>query len=179
VTLLDIKNHLYAHFLVKSTFSLKEDLGEIRLGAAYDDAAKGGVLVGQKEPLFRAALGDMERAGLILCLDQVAGLYVLTQPLTSLPQSVLVAPLTAHLVAELINGMGERTGFLNGGGQYVTNKFAITDGDILAIVQICHALSDEVDELYEMLDDGPPPDEDKSDGGGYNKLTHPFDPDTN
>ena len=173
MTLLDIKNHLYAHFLVKSTFSIKEDLGSVGLGAAYDNAVKDSILADKKEPMFRAALAELEKADMILCLDSAADTYVLKQPLTAAPQAVVIAPLTAHRVAELINDFGRRTGFLTNPHQYATNKFAITDGDIGAIVQICYTLSDEVDHLIEMLEDGPPTGDD-DDAGGYDKATHPF-----
>lgn len=166
---------------MKSTFSFKEDLDNVKLGEAYDNAVKGSALADKKEPLFRAALEDLEKGGVVFCLDSINRVYVLTQPLTSLPQNVIVSSLTAHRLAELINGFGQRTGFFSNPHQYATNKFAITDGDIAAAIQICHALANEVDELVEMLDDGPPDDElpPQADGGGYNKLTHPFDPDAN
>ena len=37
MTLIDIKNHLFVHFLTQSMFSLKDDIDKITLGAVYDN----------------------------------------------------------------------------------------------------------------------------------------------
>jgi hypothetical protein len=144
VTLLDIKNHLFSHFLRQTTFSLKHDLVNVRIG---EDSP----LEPYKEALYRAALDDMEKAGLVLPLDKVNGYYILTQPINTFAQQVVVSPGTAELIADLIDMCGDMVGY----DDYTPNKLAITDADISAVGQICFALMDELNGEH-APDSGPP-----------------------
>ncbi len=158
MTLLDIKNHLIGHFLSQSTFSLRDDLARVRLGGAYDEAlAKGGALAERKEPLFRAALEDMARSSILLELDKVNGVYILNQPLNTFNQTVTVSPITAHNVAELINGFAP----MIGREDHVCNKLSITDMDLNALVQLCLAFRGQLDDLLDDLEG--------EDGGGIDQ----------
>lgn len=152
VTILDIKNHLYAHFLGATTFSLRDDLKTVQLGKVYD---KGGELAAHKAGLVKAALEEMEKAGLVHCLDPEAGVYVLTQPLTSLHQQVVVSPVTANLVAEVFNTFARETGQT----EYIANKLAISDIDIATVARVAVMLHDRLVELEDELegDMGAPP----------------------
>lgn len=144
MTLLDIKNHLYAHFLSHASFSLTEDT--LALGGAYDTPK--GKLATYKEPLLRAALGDMEKAGLVLNVDVARGVWVLTQPIGSAVQQVLISPYTAQLVGDAFNL------FARGAAMSVSaNKLAITDADINAVTQVAFMLHERVTMLEEQLDD--------------------------
>ncbi len=153
--MLDVKNALYSHFLAKTTFSVREDAKLVGLGHAYD--ARDGVMSQYKLPLLRAALDDMVKVGILLALDQEAGVYMLTAPLLSFNQQVVISPYTANLVADAFNYFARTTG----GTPHVANKLAITDVEINTVAQIVFAFRDEADELHDMLggegDDGENP----------------------
>ncbi len=162
LTLLEVKNHLFVHFLSNTTFSLSEDLRGIHLGASFDDAA--GKLHPYKAALVISALDEMAKQGILLVLDAGHGTYMLTQPLGTFTQTVQLSPYTAHLVSDAFNffAKGSPT-------TYVANKLAVTDSDVQAVALIVFALRDQIDEmgaridqLEEMLEDGP-----EGGDGGY------------
>ncbi len=138
MTLLDIKNHLYAHFLGQSTFSLNTDLPKVQLGASYDDP--GAPLADTKKIMFTAALVDMEKAGYLLVVKP--GIYMLTQPIMSFVQTITVSPYVASLLADVFNIFARDTD-----QSYRSNKMAITDAEIGALAQICLGLKSELDTL--------------------------------
>lgn len=148
ITLLDIKNVLYMHFLARSTFSVQDDEGLLGLGKAYDE--KDGKMAQYKGALIKQALDDMVKGGFLLELDKVKGVYMLTQPLGTFNQSVVISPYTANLVADAFNFFARQTG----PSPYVANKLAITDTEVMAIAQLVFAFRDELDEIYEGMDDG-------------------------
>ncbi len=165
MTLLDIKNHLIGHFLAQSTFSVRDHLAKVRMGAAYDEALDhGGVLSLYKEPLFRAALEEMTKGGILLKLDEEEGLYILNQPVLAFSQAVPVSAITAHLVAELINHFAP----LIGVQAYTCNKLAITDADLNAVTQICLAFKSELDDVLAEMEDGGDGDHASGYGAGDN-----------
>ena len=145
LTLLDVKNSLYAHFLVKATFSLTDDQRNFHLGAAYDDPK--GQMAAYKTPLLTNALNDMVKIGLLLVLDEEKGIYMLTQPLGTFTQQVTISPYTAHLIAEAFNFFARSTNATD----YVANKLAVTDIDINAVMQICFSLRDKLDKMHEIM----------------------------
>ncbi len=149
--MLEVKNHLYVHFLKQTTFTLAEDLRGIRLGAAFDDPK--GKLHAYKAPLVVTALDEMVKVGLLLALDASHGTYMLTQPLGTFTQTVQVSPYTAHLVADAFNFFARGTG----PATYTANKLAITDTEVQALALLAFSLRDQVDDLQdqieEMMDD--------------------------
>ncbi len=133
MTLVDIKNILFSHFLTETTFSLKDDLAPIKLeGKKIDE-----VVVANKEALFRAGLDDFVRTGVLV--KATDDLYILTQPIDSFSQTITLAPIVAEMVGDLINDVGQELGMTN----HLANKLSITSDDIGAICQICHVLLDE------------------------------------
>ncbi len=166
LTLLDVKNHLYTRFLLYTTFNLKADIGEVTMGVAYDDPK--GIMAAYKEPLLRTALEDMVKSGHLMVLDQVNGVYMLTQPLGTFNQTVVISPYTANLIADAFNFFARSTNPT----PYIASKLAITDAEINAVAQICFAQRDELDEMYEdMMGDDEDGDDDDMPPGG--KMTFP------
>ncbi len=149
VTLLDIKNHLYGHFLTKTTFSLKDDSASVGLGPHYD--VPQGSMSTYKPILLRAALEEMTKAGWLLCLDAVVGLYMLSAPLAAQAQQVVISPYTANLIADAFNYFARATGPT----PHVANKLAISDIEMNAVASMVFAFRDEADELHEMMEGGP------------------------
>ncbi len=158
LTLLDIKNALYSHFLQKTTFSLKDDSALVGLGPHYDTPA--GSMSTYKPILLRAALDEMTKAGWLLALDQVNGIYILSAPLEVQAQQVVITPYTANLLADAFNFFARQTGPVS----HVANKLAITDMVVNAVAQMVFAFRDEADELHEMME-GDGPDSDDEMGG--------------
>ncbi len=146
LTLLEIKNHLYVHFLGKTTFSLNEDLRFVKLGVAFDDPK--GKMHAYKAPLIVTALDDMVKVGLLLVLDTAQGVYMLTQPIGTFTQKVDISPYTAHLVAEAFNFFARQ----NQQAAYMANKLCISDVDINSVAQMCFALRDQIDDLHEQME---------------------------
>jgi hypothetical protein len=163
LTLLEVRNHLFVHFLQKTTFNLAEDLRGIKLGADFDEPS--GKLHPYKSALVVAGLDELVKNGVLLVLDASHGTYMLTQPLGTFTQSVQVSPYTAHLVGDAFNffARGSPT-------TYVANKLALTDSDIQAVALIVFALRDQLGEMAEQIEeleqmlnldgDGPEGDED-------------------
>lgn len=149
LTLLDVKNHLFAHFLTQSTFHMVNDLKKVKLGAAYDDGDQG-VFKAFKEQMFRAALNDLEDTKLVALLDDDT--FVLTQPLTTFSQQVTISATTANVMADLLNASARESGVT----EYVTNKLGITDSDISTIVSLCMVYRKALDDITNQIDgDGP------------------------
>lgn len=136
-TLVDIKNHLFSHFLTDPVFRIKTDVASIKL----DKKQLGKELVGQEEDLFRAALEDFKRVNIVSELGATgSGVYILTQPLNTFNQTVTITPMTAEMIADLINGPGR---VLTGNKRYTANKLGLTDSDLQMVVSMCHMLLDE------------------------------------
>ncbi len=155
MTLLDIKNALYLHFLQKTSFCVNDDSAAITLGGVYDDPK--GKYAQHKPSLLRAALDDMAKQGVCLCVDAETGLYVLTQPIGSYSQTVVLSSYTANLIGDAFNLFARETG-----QPIVANKLAISDTEISCIGQVALALHERVqgleDELEDLMDDmGMPP----------------------
>ena len=98
------------------------------------------------------ALDDLAKVGIVAKVKD--GLYVLVQPLNQLNQSVVVGPVTALMIADLVNGWTEKTGEQKDTG-YVVNKLSIIDRDLQALCTICHTLL--------SYDDEPNPEDDDDD----------------
>jgi len=130
VTLVDIKNALFSHFLTETTFNLKEDADSIQLDINDIDKA----FLDNKDKLFIAALDDYIKSGVLV--EVSSGLYMLTQPINSFNQSVILSPITSEMVADLVNLFSKDEG-------YVANKMALTSDDITMLCHFCHSLLDE------------------------------------
>lgn len=150
LTLLEVKNVLYGHFLGATSFGLKDDLDRLQLGAPYDDPK--GLYHTERDSLVRAALDDMASIGLLVALGDT---YLLKAPLGTFNQSVIISPYTAAMVADIFNEFARQTQ----GVGYTANKLAISDTEIHALAHIVFTLRDQLDEMYEQMDmddeDGP------------------------
>jgi len=145
MTLVDIKNSLLSHFLNSSTFNLESDLNSIKVNRKED----GDELVDNKVEVIRYALDDLVRLGLVAKVKD--GLYVLVSPLNQMNQTVVINPVTAMMICDMVNSWTTDTGEMKETG-YVVNKLAITDRDIAALCHICHVmLSNDMDDM----EDGP------------------------
>lgn len=142
LTLVDIKNHLFSHFLTESTFSLADDVASLKF--AKQDTTE--ALNTHRSTFVKAGLDDMVKQGILV--EASSGLYLLTQPLTGYSQSVTLDPMTIEMITDLVNGFGEA---LQGEGEevYTVNKMAITAMDVARVCHLCHVLLDE--------SAGPPP----------------------
>ncbi len=112
----------------------------------YDDPK--GKLAQHKPTLLRAALEDMTKQGICLCVDAETGLYILTQPLVAYNQTVALSPVTASLIGDAFNLFARET------GQEVTcNKLAITEAEVNCVVRVAFALHERVANLEDELED--------------------------
>ena len=143
MTLVDIKNHIFTHLLTESTFSLSDDIASIKF--SKEELTE--TVVQHKVGLFRTALSDLVKQGVVSEIEGSPGIYVLTQPLNSYSQTVILSPIVAEMVGDLVNGFSDA---LNGGDErdgYIVNKMQITGEDIGRLCHMCHMI----------LDEGPPP----------------------
>mgnify|MGYP001595564102 CR=1 FL=1 len=138
MTLVDIKNHIFSHLLTESTFSLSDDISAIKI--PKDELTE--VVAQHKVALFKTALTDLTKIGLVAEVEGVPGLYVLTQPLHGYVQNVQLSAMTAEMVGDLVNGFGDAMADEEG-NPYVTNKLALTGDDIARLCHICHMILDE------------------------------------
>lgn len=134
MTIVDVKNALFTHFLTETSFSLKGDVA-----AALSASSVPEELVEHKEALCKAALDDYTRSG--ITVEVAPGVYVLTQPIDQMTQQVALSPLAAELIAGLVNGVAADTNDARQGDP--ANKLAITSGDIEQVCHFCHFLLDE------------------------------------
>lgn len=132
MTLIDIKNALFSHFLTSTIFDLSEDVDTLVL-PTKDVNEK---LASSKKALVKTALAEFEKIGVAVCYDQKNGLYILSQPVDSFIQPVNVGPVTAEMVADLVNLYREDEG-------YRANKMALTNDDITCLCHFCHTLLSE------------------------------------
>lgn len=134
LTLIDIKNGLLTHFMGASTYTVEDDTESLfkvdpkEDGPDFAARIKDIVVVGLDE---LAALGLIKRVA--------SGFYVLCAPLMQANQSVVISPLTAWMLADVVNHWVESTGERKETG-YVVNKLAITDRDVAALCHISQTL---------------------------------------
>lgn len=134
LTLIDIKNGLLTHFMGASTYTVEDDTESLfkvdpkEDGPDFAARIKDIVVVGLDE---LAALGLIKRVA--------SGFYVLCAPLMQVNQSVVISPLTAWMLADLVNHWVESTGERKETG-YVVNKLVITDRDVAALCHISQTL---------------------------------------
>jgi hypothetical protein len=138
MTLVDIKNYIFSHLMTESTFSLSDDVVPIKL--TKDEATQ--IVIQHKIALFKTALSDMVKAGILADVEGVPGLYVLTQPLNTYTQQVTMNSMTAEMVADLVNGFSEAL-LREGEEPYVCNKMNISGDDVARLCHICHTILDE------------------------------------
>lgn len=129
MTLVDIKNALFSHFMSDSVFTLADDIASLGL----DDKELGPALAPHREALVKAGLDDFARVGILL--EVSTGTYILTQPISVMTQQVILSPLAAEMVADLVNEFTD--------GPYQANKLGITTTDIERLCGFCHFLLDE------------------------------------
>ena len=130
-----IKNLLFSHFLTEDTFDLNFDLSPIVL----NHKEVGENVVAQKAPLFKCALDELARNGVLT--EAAPGLYILTQPISAFSQMVALSPIAAEMIADLL----EEVGMSDDERPYRVNKMAITSDDISALCHVCHLLLEESD----------------------------------
>lgn len=133
MTIVDAKNALFTHLFTSPTFSLADDIASLGL----PDKELGETLVKHKEGFVRAALQDMVQAGILVVVAE--GVYVLAQPLNTFSQQVIISPLAAEMVADMVNEWHQGLD----GPPYTANKMAITSYDIETLCHYLHFLLDE------------------------------------
>lgn len=133
MTIVDIKNALFTHLFTSNTFSLADDVASLGL----NDKELGETLAQHKVGLVRAALEDMAHAGILVPIAE--GVYVLTQPLNAFSQQVVISPLAAEMVADMVNGWHAGLD----GPPYTANKMTITTYDIETLCHYLHFMLDE------------------------------------
>jgi hypothetical protein len=133
MTLVDVKNALFSHFLVSHTFSLKDDVSSLQL----DTSGDGEGLVAHLDAIVKAALDDFARTGMVAII--APDLYILSQPLDTFQQQVTLTPMAAEMVTDLVN---EYMTCIDG-PRYVANKLSLTSHDIEILCHYCHFLLDE------------------------------------
>lgn len=132
-TLVDIKNAILTHFLTQSSFSIPGDLASIKI----DPKDSSPEFSAHKGDVARYALDEYTKSGIIAKVND--NLYALIQPINNLNQSLVLSPLTALMVANLVNDFVTHTGERKSTG-YVVNMMSITDRDIQSLCHICHTL---------------------------------------
>lgn len=133
MTIVDIKNAVFSHFLTETTFSLSDDIG----GLGLSDKVLGECLAPHRDALVRAALNDFTLQGVTLEISP--GVWILTNPIGNLSQNVVLSPMAAEMVADLVADWHDNVD----GPQYSPNKLAITSYDIECLCHYCHFLLDE------------------------------------
>lgn len=133
MTLVDIKNALLSHFLTCPTFNLGDDMDVIKI----DRKEAGNDFVAHKEEIVRYSLNELAKVGVVAQVSE--NLYILTQSLNSMSQTIVLTPVTALMLADLVNGFTRQTGEQKETG-YVVNKMAVTDYDISTLCRICHTM---------------------------------------
>lgn len=144
MTLVEIKNQLFTHFLKSNTFSLSTDLKRIKVDKDQDD---------HKHDIILTVLRKMEQEGKVqivnpLNLDKPI-IAVLSNPWTYDVQQVLIGNQTAELVAEIINQYREASGITEG----LVDKTQITEGDIQTLAIITAQMLNAQDEDPEERED--------------------------
>lgn len=139
MTLVDIKNHIFTHLLTESTFSLADDISPIKF--SKEELTE--TVSQHKVGLFKTALTEMVRNGVVAEIEGSPGVYVLTQPLNSYSQTVILPPIVAEMVGDLVNGFSNAISDDEGGERYTVNKMQITGEDIGRLCHICHMILDE------------------------------------
>lgn len=137
MTLVDIKNSLLSHFLSCPTFAIPDDLELVKI-----DIKEGGPdFIEHKEAIVRYGLDELVKIGILapVKVGPKSSLYILSQPLNQLNQTTVVTPITALMLADLVNGFTKQTGEQSETG-YVVNKLAVTDYDIATLCRICHTM---------------------------------------
>ena len=140
MTLVDIKNHIFTHLLTESTFSLADDISPIKF--SKEELTE--TVSQHKVGLFKTALTELIRNGIVAEIEGSPGVYVLTQPLNSYSQTVILPPIVAEMVGDLVNGFSNA---MSDGDEdsehYTVNKMQITGEDIGRLCHICHMILDE------------------------------------
>ena len=135
MTLVDVKNVLFSHFITDSVFSLKDDVAPIKFPPKVEDE----ICAQYREQIFKAALDDFTKAG--LTSEVGPGVYILSQPLDTLNQTVQLSPMVVEMITDLLSTImvpsedGE-------GEPYQYNKFALSNDDLGALCSLCHELMD-------------------------------------
>ena len=139
MTLVDIKNALLSHFLSYPTFNVEEDINLFKL----DPKEVGSDFSNNLKDIVTYGLQELDKLGIVARVKE--GLYVLIQPLNQLNQTVILSPITALMIADIVNNWTEQTGEQKDPG-YVVTKLAVTDRDVQALCTICHTLMSINDE---------------------------------
>ena len=120
MTLLEIRNQIVSCFIEKDTFVIPDDLKKIEV-SDYQKSTK--------LELVQLALSELKEAKFcqaILSLDKEKAVYVLSEPIYSGGQQVMISMPTANAVAETVNTYAESLS----DERFICNKMAVTDRDI-------------------------------------------------
>jgi hypothetical protein len=126
MTLIEIRNQIFTHFLKSDTFALPNDLKKVKVGKNQEEF---------KQELVTQVLTDMQEDGLCGEISNPATgeikAFVMAGPLGQNGQDVSISNQTAELVAEIINQY-----LASQDQEGVVDKLNINEGDIqnLAII---------------------------------------------
>jgi hypothetical protein len=138
MTLIEVRNQIFTHFLKTDTFVFPDDLRKIKVGKNQESF---------KNELITSVLVDMQEDGLCNEIsDQTTGVpkaFVMAGPLGQNGQDVPISNKTAELIAEIINQYLASKGQEEG----VVDKLNINEQDIqnLAIItaQVLNGLDND------------------------------------
>ena len=146
MTLLEVKNQLISFFFSHDSFEFKRHQLEVTFDKDSADF---------REPLLREALADLERIGIVKKMvvagDEVAEAresWMLTQPVFSFSQNLVVGALTAEIIANTINGASEDLGV-----KLSCDKTKLGEQDLLKLCGIIDEMAERLDVLTEEEDD--------------------------
>lgn len=125
MTLSDIKNQLFSHFLKKDYFSISEHADSITVASDFLES---------KEKLIAATMEDLIDIDIVAPLDD--GRWILKAPIISIPQTVQIGGTTAELIADFVNSYRDANNIKGD----LCNKFQISERDIVNLLQISHAI---------------------------------------
>lgn len=129
MTLLDIKNQILNLFLSFDSFSVKDDMGSLNL-QSLDLSDE------QKLAAVRLAVEELVKAGYISNIGD--DLYVMSVGLESVVQPVVLTPVVAQMVVDLVNEV-----CVHEDSDYIANGLALTSRDIEEVCRLCHFLLSE------------------------------------
>lgn len=140
MTIVDIKNQLISHYFDNDSFDLAEDGPKLTLS---DD------LEAARPHVVTSVLDELEEMKMV---KRIKGtdVWLLTQSFDSFNQTVVLSAAASEILADTINWFREE----NEIEADLVDKTKLTEHDIMNLVNICHVLLDDGDEIDEDDEEG-------------------------
>jgi hypothetical protein len=133
MTILGVKNQLVSHFLSHDTY----DPNKHAFDVVYDKET-----ADFREQLTCAALEQLELSGFVKKLvNSDRAIWVLVQPISSYAQNVVISPIMADMIANVVNFHNEIDEL-----DYIVDKTKIDEG---AIARLLNVISEYDDAMME------------------------------